>query len=63
MRQTKIIYPLDKETPDSELKMHKNDWHSIKSYLNDQKEGNDNSIDQLLLKLHITEENYLLAIS
>ena len=47
---------------ESELKEHKNNWKSIQSYLNDLKEGEDITFDQLLINLKITEENYLLAV-
>jgi len=63
MKQTMIIHPLEKETQDSETKVHKDNWKSIESYLNDLKEDEDMSIDELLVNLNITEENYLLAIS
>ena len=26
MKQTMILYPLDEETSDSEIRMHKNNW-------------------------------------
>ena len=63
MRQTKILYPLDKDMPQSEIKTRKDNWKSITKYLDDMKEGEDITFDQLLLNLNITEENYLLAIS
>lgn len=43
--------------------MHKDHWKSIKKYLDEMKEGEDISFNQLLLNLNILEENYLLAIS
>ena len=63
MRQTMIIHPLDKKTADRETKIHKDNWKSIKNYLNDLKEDENMSIDELFLNLNNTEENYLLAIS
>ena len=63
VRQTMIIYPLNKDMPESEIKMHKDHWKSIKKYLDEMKEGEDISFNQLLLNLNILEENYLLAIS
>ena len=63
MRQTKILYPLDKDMPQSEIKTRNDNWKSITKYLDDMKEGEDITFDQLLLNLNITEENYLLAIS
>ena len=63
MRQTKILYPLDTEIPQSKVKIHKDTWKSIKKHLDDMKEGEDITFDQLLLDLSVTEENYLLAVS
>ena len=37
-------------------------YHSIQKYLNDSKEGEDITFDQLQGKLKITEQNYLLPI-
>ena len=62
MRSTKILYPLHIETEDREFEQHKNNWKFIQKYLNDLKEGDDITFDQLLLNLKITEENYLSAI-
>ena len=63
MRQTKILYLLDTEMPQSKVKIHKNTWKSTKKHLDDMKEGEDVTFDQLLLDLNVTEENYLLAVS
>ena len=41
MKQTKIIYPLATDMPQSEVKAHKDKWKSIKKHLNDMKEGED----------------------
>ena len=62
MQSTKIVYPLDIDIQDSELKEHKDNWKSIQKHLNDSKEGEDITFDQLLVNLKITEENYLLVI-
>ncbi|KXJ08992.1 hypothetical protein AC249_AIPGENE17524 [Exaiptasia diaphana] len=62
LRETMIIYPLDNETPDSEIKMHKDNWKTIKKYLDDMIEGEDISFEQLLLNLNVSEEDYLNAI-
>lgn len=62
MRQKEILYPLDTDVAKTETKKHKDTWKSIKLYLDDIKEGEDISFDELLLKLKVTEENYLLAI-
>ena len=63
MKQTTILYPLDTDMPQSEIKTHKDTWKSIKVHLNDMKEGEDISFHQLLLDLNLTEKNYFLAIS
>ena len=57
MRQTKVLCPLD-----GEIKTHKDRWKSIEMHLDEMKEGEDISFDQLLLDLNVSEENYLLAI-
>ena len=62
MTQTVILYPLDEETSDSEIRMHKNNWKLIKTCLDENKDDEDITVDELLSKLNITEENYLLAI-
>ena len=33
MRQTKILYPLDTEMPESKVKIHSDTWKSIKKHL------------------------------
>ena len=58
-----ILYPLDSDVPQIEVKNHKDTWKLIKNHLDDMKEGENTSFDQLLLNLKVTEENYLLAIS
>lgn len=63
MKHTMILYPLDKETPDNEIKMHKGNWQTIKNYLDNMKKGEDISFDQLLFNMSPTEEKYLLATS
>ena len=62
MSSTKILYPLDSDIQKSELKQHKDAWKSIKKQLNDMKEGENISFNQLLENLKVTEENYLLAV-
>ena len=62
VRQTKILYPLHTEMPESKVKIHKDTWKSIKKHLDDMKEGEDITFDQLLLDLSVTEENYLPAV-
>ena len=60
MRSTQILYPLHVE--DNELKEHKNVWEFVKKHLNDMKEGQDITFDQLLFNLKLTEQDYLLAV-
>ena len=60
MRSTEILYPLDDDH--NELDHHKEAWKFVKKYLNDMKEGQDITFDQLLVNLRLTEKNYLLAI-
>ena len=62
MRQTTILYPLDDDIQQSQIKTHKDRWKSIKMHLDEMKEGEDISFDELLLALKVTEENYLLAV-
>ena len=46
----------------SQIKTHKDRWKSIKMHLDEMKEGEDISFDELLLTLKVTEENHLLAV-
>lgn len=62
MTQTMILHPFDEKTPNSDIKTYKESWKSIKSYLDDLQNCEDMTFEDLLLKLNITEENYLLAI-
>ena len=49
MRQTTILYPLDDDMQQSQIKMHKDQWKSIKMHLDEMKEGEEISFDELLL--------------
>ena len=63
MRSTKILYPLDTDNmDDDEVDQHKDAWQFIKKHLNDMKDGEDITFDQLFINLKLTEQNYLLAI-
>ena len=62
MRSTKILYPLDIDMDDNEVDQHKDTWKFVKKHLNDMKEGEDITFDQLLVNLKLTEQNYLLAV-
>ena len=41
MNQTRILYPLDNDTPEGEIKIFRDTWKSIKKHLDDTKEGDD----------------------
>ena len=62
MRCTKILKPLECETEISSTTKHKAAWKSIQQQLNDMKEGDNMSFDDLLNKLGVSEEDYILAI-
>ena len=62
MKSTNILYPLNNDMCETEIRKHKDDWKNISKQLNDMKEGADISFDQLLTNLSITEQNYYLAI-
>lgn len=47
MKQTMILYPLDEETSDSEIRMHKNNWKLIKTCLDENKDDEDITYDEL----------------
>ena len=62
MRNTKILYPLDDDMPQSEISLHEDAWKLIKKHLDNMKEGDNISFDQLFLDLIVTEEEYFFAI-
>jgi hypothetical protein len=63
MRSTKILYPVDvDDIDDTELDQIKDTWKFINKHLNDMKEGEDITFDQLLINLKLTEQTYLLAV-
>ena len=62
MKQTMILYPLDEKTPNSDIKVYKESWKSIKSYLDDLQNCGNMTFEDLLLQLNITEEKYFMAI-
>ena len=61
MKSTSILYPLDNMS-DTDIQKHKDNWRNITKRLNDMKEGEDMTFDQLLVNLNITEQKYILAI-
>ena len=62
MKSTQILYPLEGELDKREVELHKEKWNLIQKQLNDTKEGDNISFDQLLRNLKVTENNYILAI-
>ena len=62
MRCTQILYPFDNETSPTVAKPSKELWKSIKNKLNDLKDGEDITFDQLLQELDVSERRYILAI-
>ena len=61
MKSTSILYPLD-DMSDTDLQKHKGNWRNITKKFNDMKEGEDMTLDQLLVSLNITEQKYILTI-
>ncbi|CAB3999556.1 ATP-dependent DNA helicase PIF1 [Paramuricea clavata] len=62
MRSTQILHPLDDNTSDTVIRARKELWKNIKNKLNDLKEGEDVTFDQLLKELDVSEYQYILAI-
>ena len=49
MRNTEVLYPLDDDLPEKEVRLHKDAWKCIERHIDDMREGQDISVDQLLL--------------
>ena len=47
---------------ETEIRKHKEMWKDISKHLNDMKEGEEITFDQLLINLNVTEQNCYLAI-
>ena len=63
MRTTKILYPLDDSFSGMIVRKTKNTtFKNIKKTLNDLKEGEDITFDQLLINLGVCKKDYILAI-
>ena len=62
MKSTSILYPLGNDMSETEIRKHKEIWKDINKHLNDMKEGEEITFDQLLINLNVTEQNYYLAI-
>ena len=62
MKSVNILYPLEIDMSETEVRKNKDNWINIRKHLNDMKEGEDISFDQLLTNFSITEHNCYLAI-
>ena len=62
MKETMILYPLDTDITQSHRKLHEITWKNLKQLLNDEKEGQDITFDELLSHLNISENSYILAV-
>ena len=62
MSATEILCPLNSEVSQQEIRQHKETWKTIKTQLNDLKDGECITFEELLLKLKLTENSYRLAI-
>lgn len=62
MRTTQILYPLDDNFSAIHVIKLKESFRNIKKILNDLNEGEDVTFDQLLIKLSVSEADYILAI-
>ena len=62
IRSTKILHPLEDSISENDVRKLKDMWKNIKQKLNDMKEGENITFDQLMIDLNISENYYLLAI-
>ena len=62
VRLTQILCPADADTPPAVIKSSKKLYRDIKNKLNDLKEGENTSFDQLLVDLSVSKAKYILAI-
>ena len=62
MKSVNILCPLEIDMSETEVRKNKDNWINIRKHINDIKEGEDISFDQLLTNFSITEHNYYLAI-
>ena len=62
MRTTTILFPLEDNFFPARVKTLKQSWRDIKERLNDFKDGEDITFNQLLSDLEVPEETYILAI-
>ena len=62
MKSTSILYPIGSDVSESDIRKHKENWKNISKHLNDMKEGDDITFEEMLVNLNISEQNYYLAI-
>ena len=62
MKCTRILRPINGKTQTSAVAQHKACWKSIQQQLNSMKEGDNISFDELIIKLGVSEKDYILAI-
>ena len=62
MRNTVILYPLDDEMSSDERAKQTKQFKTVSEKTNNMRNGEDISFDELLGKLSVSEEDYLLAI-
>jgi len=60
MKSTSILYPLGNDMSQTEIRKHKDIWKDISKHLNDMKEGEEITFEQLLINLNVTEQSYYL---
>ena len=48
---------------DDELDGHNDTWKFVKKHLNDMKDGENITFDQLLVNLKLSEQNYLYLLA
>ena len=60
--RTTILFPLEDNFSPARVKTLKQSWRDINKRLNDLKDGEDITFDQLLSDLEVPEKTYILAI-
>ena len=62
MRNTQILYPLSAVHEIGQMNQYRATWKEINEQLNAMKEGQDITFEDLLERLEVTEEDYILPI-
>ena len=62
MKNTQILYPLGDSDQVSDMNQYRVIWKRVNEQLNGMKEGENISFEELLDKLEVTEDQYILAI-